>query len=1232
MNKNRSVATAPDFDQNDLGLKITCYQLIINRIQMYEKKLGKYFFYKEGFPNKISIFMKLSLVIPLLLVANLHVCALTFGQTVSLQKRNIKVEQLFNEVYRQTGYNVFYNESMIPVQARLDVSYDKESLMTVLEDITGKYQLTYKIVDKNIILGKKKARVTSELVVHKEILQQRTVSGQVSDEKGQPLTGVTITEVGYANGTITDDGGKFAIMLQEVNSKLRFSFLGYETKEVSLGDNNTLSVNLVPAIQEMDNIVVVGYGTQKKENLTGATTVVDQRLLQSRPAANVSSLLQGTVPNMEVKFTTGRPGASGSFNIRGVNSISNNASPLVIIDGFEGDINRINPNDVASITVLKDASASAVYGARASYGVILVTTKTGSKNASSISYSGQTSISAPTTSTDFETRGYYSAAINDLFFSHYAGTNYTTYTDDDYYQLWIRRNDKTEDPERPWVIIDNRDGRDSYVYYGNTDWYNYLFNSKRPMQTHNISLNGASENVNYSLSGNYFDQDGIFRENTDNIKRYNLRSRVDFKVNSWLDVNTNISYFNSAYAYPGVGGVENTFNSSVTHAPASLVPVNPDGTNVYTTTISNYTVMDGYSALLTQGLHKNLDKIGEFSPTIEAVVRPFKGFDVRASYRFIHYNYQTMNKSANISYSKYPGEVLNITSGIGNNRLYEIQTNHWYQAVNAYATYETLISENHNLKLMAGYNYETKYLKDVKVARTGLLSNQLTDFEVATGDVLEINGGQNEYAILGTFYRANYGYKDKYLFEAAGRYDGTSRFASGSRFGFFPSFSAAWRVDKEDFFQQLDQQVISGLKIRASYGSLGNQQVGYYDYIQTINAGETLSYSFGEGAVASSATESAPNSSTLTWETVNTTNFGLDLELFNNKLSFTGDIYRRETLNMLTAGKTIPAYYGAAIPKENASDLMTKGWETSLNWKDKVDLGGKNFNYYIGAGIGDNTSKITRFDNPNKNLANFYEGQQLGDIWGYEVNGFFKSDEEASNYDVDQKSVNSIINTSAIDQGVRAGDLKFEDLDDDKIISQGDNTLNNPGDRKIVGNSLPRYNFNFNIGGNWNNIDLAVFVQGIGRQHWYPGINAENFWGPYSRPYATFIPSDFLSRVWSEDNPNAYFPRPRGYIALNESNRSLGVVNSMYLQDLMYARLKNVTVGYTLPANIVAKAGLSRLRLYFSGENLLTFTKLESKYIDPEQASTENKYNDATSNAKIYPWAKTFMFGVDISL
>lgn len=1196
-----------------------------------EKNQRLEFQHRKPSPIIKSTFMKLSIAIPIILATSLQVNAVSFGQTITLKKKGIKVEDVIKAVKKQTGYNVFFNESILSSSDIVQGPYINADLKQVLDDLSSQYALSYKIVDKNIIISQRQVNVNTASETSDKINQQRVVTGIITNTKGEKIPGATITEVGSTNTVISDANGQYTITLSSSESEIRVSYIGYNIKTVK-PTSSTFNVELEEALNVLEDIVVVGFGTQKKENLTAAATVVDSELLKNRPAANASSLLQGAVPNMQVKFTTGRPGATGSFNIRGVNSISSNATPLVIIDGFEGDINRINPNDIESVTVLKDASSAAVYGARASYGVIIVTTKSGSGTGGKISYSAQTSISSPTTSTEYETRGYYSAAINDKFFSQYAGTPYTRYTEEDYYQLWIRRNDKTEHPDRPWVVIDNRDGRDSYVYYANTDWYNYLYNDKRPMHTHDINILGGAENIKYSLSGNYYDQKGIFRKNTDEIKRYNLRSKIDFKVKPWLDINTNLSYFNSAYEYPGPGGVENTFNNSHMHGLASIVPVNPDGTFVYTTTISNYSVMDGYAALLSQGDHYNIDKISEFSPTIEAILRPIKGLELRSSYRFIHYNYQTKNRSVNIPYSKYPGEVLTISTGIGNNRLSENQTNHYFQGVNMYATYEKSIAEAHHFKVMGGYNYETKYLKDVKAARDGLLSNKLSDLELATGEVIEVNGGQNEYALFGVFYRVNYNYKDKYLFEAAGRYDGTSRFAKGHRFGFFPSFAAGWRIENEEFFKNLDQSLVTGLKLRLSYGSLGNQQVGYYDYLQKINAGGTLSYTFGDGSRAPYADETAPNSSALTWETVNTTNIGLDIDLFKSRLNIVGDIYQRKTLNMLTAGKAIPVYYGASIPRENASDLLTKGWELSVKWKDKFSIAANPFTYYFGIGLGDNISKITRFDNPNRNLANFYEGQTLGQIWGYEVKGFFKTDDEAANYDVDQQSVNTIINTSAIDKGLRAGDLKFEDLDGDKVISLGNNTADNPGDRKIIGNSLPRYNFNFTSGASWKGFDVSVFFQGIGRQHWYPGTDASAFWGPYSRPYMTFIPKDFLSRVWSEDNPDAYFPRPRGYIALNNSNRSLGVANSKYLQNLMYIRLKNLNIGYTVPTNVISKIGLSKLRIYVSGENIWTYTKLKSKYIDPEQASTANTYSVSTSNARTYPWAKTYMLGIDIGL
>ena len=1149
---------------------------------------------------------------------------------LSLEVKPGTLNQALDQIRRQEKITFFYDSDVLKNFKVNAFKFENTALHQILEHLLKGTPMDFVERDKGIII-----RINQQQVALGAAIREIIVKGSVKDSLGRGLPGVSVQIKGQSNkGTSTDSNGAFSLRVPTADVELIFSLVGFVRKEVALAGRQSLDVILFEENSNLSEVVVVGYGTQKKENLTGAVAVVSGKDLEGRPAGNMSQLLQGTVPNMTVTFSSGRPGVGGKFNIRGVNSISSDANPLVLIDGIEGSIDRVNPHDVESVTVLKDASAAAVYGARASYGVILINTKKGVNGKTTINYSGKYAQSASTTSTDYENRGFYSASINDLFYEQYAGKKYTNYNDNDYYQLWIRRNDKTENPERPWVVTDQRDGRDTYVYYGNTDWYNYLYDDSRPMYEHSVSINGRSDKVSYFLSGNLFEQKGIFKMNKDKFTRYNMRSKISYTINDWLEISNNTSYFKSSYFYPGQSGVENSFGATNVHAMASFVPVNPDGSLVYLNSLSPSGVMDGISALLTHNGHRNQDQVHEFAPSFEAVIKPFKGFDVRTNYSFIHYNYQNMNRGVNIPYSKYPGETSYITTGSGLNRLYESQTNHWYKAFNAYGTYQHSFKDTHNLKVMAGYNYETKYLKDLKMDRQGLLTDLLDDFDLAKGDVMSIAGGQNRYALMGMFYRLNYDYKSKYLLEVSGRYDGSSRFHKDDRFGFFPSFSAGWRLDEEAFFQPL-KTVFSGFKIRGSYGSLGNQQVGYYDYIQTINTGGsdgTLNYTFTDGIKAPSATDSAPNASNLTWETVSTANLGLDMSLFNQRLSVMADVYVRDTKNMLTAGRTLPSVYGAGAPKENAADLRTKGWEASLSWRDGFLVAGKPLTYNVTLGIGDNTSKVTRFDNPNRKLSDFYAGQNLGDIWGYQLDGYFLTDEEAANYHVDQTAVNTIINSSANDLGLRAGDLKFVDLDGDNKISLGANTVDSPGDRKIIGNSMPRYNYSVNVGTSWLGVDLSVFVQGIGKQNWYPGTDASAFWGPYSRPYASFVASDFLSKVWSPENPNAYFPRPRGYIALNNTNRSLGVANTKYIQSLAYARIKNITVGYTLPQHLASKISLSRFRIYFSGENLFTFTKLESDFIDPEQASTANTYRVSTSTARTYPWAKTYSFGLDISL
>ena len=414
------------------------------------------------------------------------------------------------------------------------------------------------------------------------------------------------------------------------------------------------------------------------------------------------------------------------------------------------------------------------------------------------------------------------------------------------------------------------------------------------------------------------------------------------------------------------------------------------------------------------------------------------------------------------------------------------------------------------------------------------------------------------------------------------------------------------------------------LKIRFSYGSLGNQQVGYYDYIRSITLG-TQSYLFGANT-SSIATYGNPVASDLTWETVQQKNLGLDLSFLDGKIMFTGEAYIRDTKNMLTTGKALPSVYGASAPKTNNADLRTKGYELSLTYRNNFNLFGRPFEYSATATFNDYIGYITKFDNPTNDLSTYYEGMRYGEIWGYTTGGLFRTDEEAKTYPVDQSSVCSIIYSSAGDEhGLRAGDLKYLDLDGDGVIGKGSNTLDNPGDCKVIGNSQPRYQYGFTFAFNWNGLDFSVFFQGVGRQDWYPSSDARYFWGLYARPFSSWIQKDFHKKYWTEDNPDAYFPRPRAYVAMRVG-RELGTVNDRYLQNLGYCRLKNLTVGYTIPQNLTRKLCIDSVRLYFSGENLAYWAPgLHCDYIDPEAAAkTKDKY-------PIYPWQKTFMFGVDIN-
>ncbi|GAB6121570.1 SusC/RagA family TonB-linked outer membrane protein [Dysgonomonas termitidis] len=1067
--------------------------------------------------------------------------------------------------------------------------------------------------------------------------QDRVILGQVLDEKQDPLVGVTIQVNGMTRATITAEDGSFRLQVPSEAVILNISYVGFLSQKVKISPNqNEIKIYMQEDAILLDETVVIGYGTQKKVNLTGAVTTVSGKSLENRASHSLTNMLQGSVAGLNITTSSGVPGSSPDINVRGVTSI-NGASPLVLIDGAVGDLNLVNANDVESISVIKDASAAAVYGARAAFGVILVTTKSGSAqdNKATVRYSGRIGWESPTTSTDYETTGYWSVYTINKFWKADSGTLYVNYTDRDMQQLLARVNDKTEHPDRPWVVEDVRNGRNQWVYYGNYDWWHMMFSDTHPVQQHNISISGGAKDIKYLVSGAYDYQKGILKTNPDIYKKYNLRSKIDFRINKWATMTNNTSFYGSQYTFQGDGSVENTIAYSARHALANFPMKNPDGSWLYSTPYLNYKVANGRHIIVGEGSHRNVDRANDFSNTTRLVITPIKSLSLTADFTYRLYQTRNTSRSNNMYYRDYPDTELGVyATGAGANRLDESANTRNYYSANTYANYEQTFKNTHHVSGVVGFNYERLYIKNLSAAGEYLSSTTLDDLNLVGQNsegqtITEVGGGQNEYALAGIFGRVNYDYKGRYLAEISGRYDGTSRFAASSRWGWFPSASVGWRISEEPFFEKT-RNIIDNLKLRASFGSLGNQNVSdYYTFIRRVTINDFAGYSFNEGSTMGKYSSlGAPIASDLTWETAEQWNLGVDLGMLNNRLNVTFDGYVRNTKDMLTDGIELPAVYGASVPKMNTADLRTKGYELSVLWRDKFSIGNKPLEYSIGFNVSDYSSYITKYDNADKTFAkSYYEGMRLGEIWGFVTDGLFQSTDEAQAYakEVDLSYING-----RITGGWQAGDLKFLDLDGDHKLGIGSNNVNDPGDRKILGNSLPSLSYGINVSLRWYGFDTSIFLQGTGNHYWYPSGQTMQFWGPYSYPYQTYLPKDFLKNVWAEDNPSAYFTRPMAYSA---TSGPLSKVNDRYLQNIRYLRLKNLTVGYTIPITLTKKVGVDLVRFYFSGENLSYWSpfKKRTKYIDPEGAFVKKFGSDEVASNAFYPWQKTLMFGVDIT-
>ena len=1029
----------------------------------------------------------------------------------------------------------------------------------------------------------------------KEIQQNGVCNGVVTDTTGETVIGASVVVKGTTNGTITGLDGDFSLSGVTKGSILVVSFVGYQNTEVKW-NGQPLTIVLKEDTKVLDEVVVVGYGTQKKANLSGAVAAVDGQVLQDRPITNIGQGLQGVVPNLNITMNNGgAPGATSSFNIRGNTSL-NGGSPLVLVDNVQMDANLVNPDDIESISVLKDAASASIYGARAAYGVILITTKKGKKSDKpTVSLSATGYWQSPAlTFHNVNSMQYLTmmdeAYQNDGGSGHYFKSQVYQYAEDYF-------NGKYDSP----VFFDTAYDTYKYGYCGNTDWWDELYKTSFS-QIYTANISGGNDRTTYYASVSMNDQGGILKAGDDKYNKYNANVNISSNITKWLNVSAKIAHTYTDELHPtgGTTAMNSTAYSGLSSYSgmmkgdlSPLMPVkHPDG---------HYAGQGSYTnpvAIMEQGGNAQY-KQNDLWMTGAVKITPIKGLVINADYTWNFYGKSSNQHVQNFyDYTAVPG-TENYYPWTNPSSVTVTNNDDYYNAFNAFAEYTFSLKEKHNFKVMVGYNQENKHKKYHYAGRKNLIDSSNPSLNLAYGD-MAMNGSETHWSVNGFFARINYDYKGKYLLELNGRYDGSSKFPHGDRYAFFPSASVAWRVSEEKFWEPI-RGWFDNFKLRASYGSLGNQALdesryGNFPYLATY--GINTKY----GALLNGTRPVAVSvpglvSASFTWETVNQIDFGFDASFFGGRLNTSFDWYRRNTKDMLTAGQALPAVLGTSVPQENAADMKTVGWEVSLEWNDRLSNG---FGYHIKGVLSDYQASITKFSNPTKLLGTHYVGEKLNEIWGYVSNGLFQSDEDAKAADQSYLSGGSW----------GAGDVKYEDLNNDGKIDIGKNTLDDSGDRKIIGNSTPRYSYGITAGFDYKGFDFEMFWQGIGKRDYWLG--GSQFWG-FTDEWCTPLTSSL--DYWTEDNRDAYFPRLHHY-GVNGGNHQ---VSTRYLQNAAYLRLKNVVLGYTIPRSITEKVKISRLRVFVQGENLLTFTPLIDSY-DPE-----------TLNNMTYPINKKISVGLNLT-
>lgn len=1050
-------------------------------------------------------------------------------------------------------------------------------------------------------------------LIHSDITQQDGVcKGVVKDNQGETVIGASVVVKGSTNGTITGLDGDFTLDNVKRGDVIQISYIGYVSQEV-VWQGTPLNITLKEDSQTLEEVVVVGFGSQKKANLTGSVSQVKMDdVLGERPVTNVKNALQGSMPGLMVSGGAS-PGEAKSFNIRGTVSI-NGMNPLVLIDNVEGDIDLLNPEDIESVTVLKDAASSAIYGARAAAGVILITTKKAKKGEKfNLNYNAnfgfQTSINSPKqASLDEYLRAYQAAGFSETY---YAGNGSVSKWRE--YLAGYKENPAAYPTVGDGIYI----GEDGAPYYLNDKDVYKAFQETSFMQTHNLTANGGTEKLRYRLSAGLTKEDGPLIESKDTYMRKNISSFISADITDWLTQEADFRYTVADRSEPMGSGDGIYCMNHISFYPSGMMPG-----SVNTSVGKDLPLITPENQLRYNNPY--LTDTDNTRIYLRTIMRPIKGLELVGEYTYDRKNWQ---KSYYAKKWEYTTEQLGSNNSVTSDYLFKSEDHEDYNALNLYGTYNFSIKEDHMFKVMAGFNQERKQNSWISVQTHDMIAPSAPSFTSATGKIIPQNS-YSDYAIRGAFYRINYNYKDRYLFEANGRYDGSSKFPKDDRFGFFPSFSVGWNIARESWMEKaLDY--VSDLKLRASWGQIGNQNIGNYGYYSTMQPVGNSNYWLKDGEFITYISTPGLVSNSFTWETVETLDIGFDASMFNSRLQVTFDWYQRTTRDMLIAGIQLPAVVGTSAPMRNAADMRTRGWEIAVNWRDQIG----DWKYNVGFNLYDYKSKITKYSNNEDKLLsqNYYEGKTLGEIWGYVSDGFYTID------DFDGPGTWQLKDGVASLDGYnpRPGDEKFVNLNDDRgtnEINSGLNTVDSPGDQKVIGNSTPRYNFGVNLGVSYKGFSLSAILQGTAKRDvWIGGMslfpfggsakayypvfyNQTDYWEPMGSCDGQYTEND--REYWVAKNPDASLYRLYSNMQNHGSNQR---ASTKYLQNGAYMRLKNITLAYTFPKALISKVSLSALKVFVSAENLATISSLPKGY-DPERLSWG------------YPFYRTLSFGLNVTL